>query len=115
MCTRCRVTRSIDDFMRIRGTKTGPWAVCNRCSAQKKQVATNKGPTIENTTSYEPPASDDDSNQLIESDRENEELIYELCGLEGEEHSHVQFSRSSTDSIVWHAKMPESWTFREKR
>jgi hypothetical protein len=103
MCTRCRVTRPIDDFMRTRGTKTGPWAVCNRCSAQKKQSLTNKGPTIENTTSYESPASDDDSNQLIESDRENEELIYELGDLEelvavhfqeeeGEEHSHVQFS-----------------------
>ena len=95
--------RPINDFMRTRGTNTGPWAMCNRCSAQKKQVSTNKGPTIENTTSYEPPASDDDSNQLIVSDRENEELIYELGDLEelaavhfqeeeGEEHTHVQFS-----------------------
>jgi len=95
--------RPINDFMRTRGTNTGPWAMCNRCSAQKKQVSTNKGPTIENTTSYEPPASDDDSNQLIVSDRENEELIYELGDLEelvavhfqqeeGEEDNHVQFS-----------------------
>ena len=94
--------RPLDDFMRARGTKTGPWATCNHCSAQKKQVSTNTNPTIENTTSYEPPASDDDSNQLIESDRENEELIYELGDLEelaavhfqeeGEEHTHVQFS-----------------------
>jgi len=54
-------------------------------------------------TSYEPPASDDDSNQLIEGDGENKELIYELDDLEeivavhfqeeeGEEHNNVQFS-----------------------
>ena len=89
--------------MRTRGTKTGPWAMCNRCSAQKKQVSSNKNPIIESTTSYESPASDDDSNQLIENDGENEELIYDLGDLEelvalrfqgedGEENDHVQFS-----------------------
>ena len=86
--------------MRTRGTKTGPWAMCNRCSAQKKQVSSNKNPIIESTTSYESPASDDDSNQLIENDGENEELIYDLGDLEelvalrfqgedGEENDHV--------------------------
>ena len=91
--------------MRFHGTRPGPFAICNRCSDQKKRSSVSYNPTTENITQEHTtsnlPDSEDDSNLPMEFDIENEELIYELDDLEElvatrfqdyEENGHIEFS-----------------------
>ena len=41
--------KSIDDFMRSQGTKTGPFKTCNHCSCQKRQGSVSANLTVEDT------------------------------------------------------------------
>jgi len=53
-CSRCGVTKSIDNFLRARGTQIRPFASCNRCSEQKRRSLTNNSLIAERITQQPP-------------------------------------------------------------
>ncbi|RIB07911.1 hypothetical protein C2G38_2213067 [Gigaspora rosea] len=101
-CTHCKKTKTVLEFIRQRGNKTKKFAICNPCTEKSRQSIQNaRSANAESDSSLTLIDDDETGIEIVDSDENNDGLLYDLCDLEDlvltnfkseEEYDHVAFS-----------------------